>query len=236
MFFVTIVFWTSIAKYVLIVVVWLVLFCMLRTCPNHPFVMRLFGSMAQPFTDGIHAAEQGLTQQQLSMFPVFKLPQPEGSPDSVLPEDRECAICLCAYEDEQPIKRLFCRHHYHSTCIDQWLSTKVTCPLCNSNVLQHLNPPSAPPLSPQQHTSLQLPSEGGIASSPSPPSPAAAAGASLPLPDIRVQLPQQTDRVLSGGLPLQLDDFFDGQYFNPVPPPPSLTATPGATLEEQQRA
>ena len=191
--------------YVLIVLVWILLFCMLRTCPNHPFVLRLFGSMAQPF-DGAPAADPGLTQQQLSMFPVFKLPQPEGSPDHLLPEDQECAICLCPYEAEQPIKRMFCRHHYHSTCIDQWLATKVTCPLCNSNVLTHVNAPSAP-VSPA-HASLQLPARGA---------------GSPPPADVRIQLPQQTHRTSFDDLPPHLDEYFDGKLRpHPAPSPPPL--------------
>jgi hypothetical protein len=68
MYLVNILFWISICKYVLIVLVWTILFCMLRVCPNHPFVVRLFGSMAQPFADVVRTVEAGLTAEQLSMF------------------------------------------------------------------------------------------------------------------------------------------------------------------------
>ena len=206
MYFVNILFWISISKYMLIALIWMILFCMVRVCPNHPFVMRLFGSMAQPFTDGVRAVEPGLTAEQLSMFPVFKMPQPEGGPDYIAAEDRECAVCLCPYEDEQPIKRLFCRHHYHSACIDQWLSNKSTCPLCNSNVLSHLNSPSAPvSIVPASLQSLSGAFSGTAGSTSSP------AAASENVVEFRISLPQQPDAVSRDASSSELSEFFDGQ-------------------------
>lgn len=209
--FVSILFWISISKYLLIALIWMILFCMVRVCPNHPLVMRLFGTMAQPFTDGARPVVPGVTAEQLSMFPVFTLPQPEGSPDCIAVEDRECAICLCPYEDEQPIKRLFCRHHYHSACIDQWLSTKSTCPLCNSNVLSHLNPPSAPV---SASASPQFVAAGSFGGTGSPGGPFAAGEGVV---EFRIQL--QPAAASTDASSLELSEFFDG-----------------ATLEQQQRA
>jgi hypothetical protein len=205
MYFVNILFWLSISKYMLIALIWMILFCMVRMCPNHPLVMRLFGSMAQPFTDGVQV-EPGATAEQLSMFPVFMLPQPEGSPDYIAVEDRECAICLCPYEDEQPIKRMFCRHHYHSVCIDQWLSSKSTCPLCNSNVLSHLNLPSAPVTAESASPQSVTRSFGGTARGPGNP---ASAGESVV--EFRISLPQQPVVGSSDAFTSELSEFFDGQ-------------------------
>ena len=44
----------------------------------------------------------------------------------------ECAICLCAYEDGDRIKRLPCegRHGFHSRCLRQWLQAQRSCPVC----------------------------------------------------------------------------------------------------------
>jgi hypothetical protein len=205
MFFVNILFWISLCKYLMIVLVWITLFCMLRVCPNHPYVVRLIGSMTQPFTDGVRAVEPGVTADQLGMFPVFKLPQPEGSPDHIAVEDRECAICLCPYEDEQPIKRLFCRHHYHSPCIDQWLSTKSTCPLCNSNVLAHLNPPSAPVAA--ESASPQVVA-GDVSGPAAGPGRHAAEDASIV--EHRIELQLQTLVSSGDASSAELADFFDG--------------------------
>lgn len=225
MFFVNILFWISISKYLIVVLVWIALFCMLRLCPNHPYVVRLIGSMAQPFTDGSLPVEPvGVSGEQLAMFPVFKLPQPEGSPDHIADEDRECAICLCPYEEDQPIKRLFCRHHYHSPCIDQWLSTKTTCPLCNSNVLAHLNLPSAPVSAESASPSARA---GAIDGSSSGPGSLAQAASAI---EHRIQLPQQPLAPSSDPPSGELAEFFDGSYvFNtffivPVYSQPSFNA------------
>jgi hypothetical protein len=206
MLFVNILFWISISKYILILLIWCTLFCMLRVCPNHPFVVRLFGSMAQPFADGGRDVQSGLTAQQLSMFPVFQLPQPEGSPDHVAFEDRECAICLCSYEDDQPIKRLFCRHHYHAACIDHWLSTKTSCPLCNSNVLSHLVLPSS--LVSAESTSPRLAAD--IISGSARHAPGAAIEGTT-VTEHRIELPHISEATPSNLSPAQLAELFDGQ-------------------------
>ncbi|KAK4479787.1 hypothetical protein RD792_015322 [Penstemon davidsonii] len=53
----------------------------------------------------------------------------------LLPEDAECCICLCAYEDGTEVHALPCSHHFHSTCIVKWLKMNATCPLCKYNIL-----------------------------------------------------------------------------------------------------
>ncbi|CAA3021418.1 E3 ubiquitin- ligase At1g63170-like [Olea europaea subsp. europaea] len=58
--------------------------------------------------------------------------------EHVLPlEDAECCICLCAYDDGTELRELPCRHHFHCTCIDKWLSLNATCPLCKLNILKN---------------------------------------------------------------------------------------------------
>ncbi|KAL2518716.1 zinc finger protein [Abeliophyllum distichum] len=54
----------------------------------------------------------------------------------LLPEDAECCICLCAYEDATDLHALPCNHHFHSTCIVKWLKMNATCPLCKYNILK----------------------------------------------------------------------------------------------------
>ncbi|XP_040951998.1 E3 ubiquitin protein ligase RIE1-like isoform X2 [Gossypium arboreum] len=54
----------------------------------------------------------------------------------LLPEDAECCICLCSYEDGVDLHALPCNHHFHSTCIVKWLKMNATCPLCKYNILK----------------------------------------------------------------------------------------------------
>ncbi|PHU17865.1 E3 ubiquitin-protein ligase [Capsicum chinense] len=55
------------------------------------------------------------------------------------PEDAECCICLCSYEDGIEMRELPCRHHFHAACIDKWLYINATCPLCKFNILKYGN-------------------------------------------------------------------------------------------------
>ncbi|KAB1227398.1 RING-H2 finger protein ATL32 [Morella rubra] len=42
-----------------------------------------------------------------------------------------CAICLGEFEEEEAVKVIpFCKHVFHRECIDRWLSSQVTCPVC----------------------------------------------------------------------------------------------------------
>ncbi|XP_006345510.1 E3 ubiquitin-protein ligase At1g63170-like [Solanum tuberosum] len=55
------------------------------------------------------------------------------------PEDAECCICLCSYEDGIELRELPCHHHFHAACIDKWLYINATCPLCKFNILKYGN-------------------------------------------------------------------------------------------------
>ncbi|XP_020688539.2 E3 ubiquitin-protein ligase ATL6-like [Dendrobium catenatum] len=46
----------------------------------------------------------------------------------------ECAICLNEFEDDETIRLLpECDHVFHQECVDAWLETHVTCPVCSAN-------------------------------------------------------------------------------------------------------
>lgn len=48
----------------------------------------------------------------------------------------ECSICLSEFEEKEFVKVIpFCKHGFHPTCIDTWLSSHVSCPLCRSTEL-----------------------------------------------------------------------------------------------------
>eukprot|EP00271_Cylindrocystis_brebissonii_P008272 TRINITY_DN2231_c0_g2_i2.p1 TRINITY_DN2231_c0_g2~~TRINITY_DN2231_c0_g2_i2.p1 ORF type:complete len:494 (+),score=110.41 TRINITY_DN2231_c0_g2_i2:860-2341(+) len=52
------------------------------------------------------------------------------------PEDAECCICLSPYDDDVELRQLPCSHHFHCQCIDKWLRTKPTCPLCKFDIVK----------------------------------------------------------------------------------------------------
>ncbi|MBA0708082.1 hypothetical protein Golax_020070 [Gossypium laxum] len=56
-------------------------------------------------------------------------------------EETECCICLGVFEDEEMVKVLpQCNHVYHSQCVDKWLGSQSSCPLCRAC----LNPFTSP--------------------------------------------------------------------------------------------
>ncbi|KAK7255686.1 hypothetical protein RIF29_29103 [Crotalaria pallida] len=47
----------------------------------------------------------------------------------------ECVICLTAFEEEESVRKLHnCKHVFHTSCIDQWLSSHSGCPLCRTQI------------------------------------------------------------------------------------------------------
>ncbi|XP_010529688.1 PREDICTED: RING-H2 finger protein ATL79-like [Tarenaya hassleriana] len=50
--------------------------------------------------------------------------------------ERECTICLSKFEEGEEVKVLTrCNHGFHVGCIQQWLSSRFSCPVCRSLVL-----------------------------------------------------------------------------------------------------
>ncbi|RLN08918.1 E3 ubiquitin-protein ligase EL5-like [Panicum miliaceum] len=56
----------------------------------------------------------------------------------------ECAVCLAELEDGEAARFLpRCGHGFHAECVDAWLASHTTCPLCRLTVAK----PDAPPRS-----------------------------------------------------------------------------------------
>ncbi|KAG0322549.1 hypothetical protein BGZ99_003265 [Dissophora globulifera] len=50
------------------------------------------------------------------------------------PDEAICAICLGNYTPDETIRFLPCQHHFHLECVDQWLITDKSCPLCKHDI------------------------------------------------------------------------------------------------------
>ena len=49
-------------------------------------------------------------------------------------ELQRCAICLSQFENGDELRILPCQHNFHTDCIDQWLRTNRTCPMCRVDI------------------------------------------------------------------------------------------------------
>lgn len=88
------------------------------------------------------AAARGLDASVLETFPTFTYA--EVKDHQIGKGALECAVCLNEFEDDETLRLIpKCDHVFHPECIDAWLQSHDTCPVCRAN----LNPqPGEPPV------------------------------------------------------------------------------------------
>jgi len=103
------------------------------------------GGGGAPPQDELEAAG-GIPYSLLSLFPVVTWNSAtmgmamggDGGNSSDNSSDHSdltsCRVCLLDYEDGDLVKTLPCMHRFHSECIDKWLATHRTCPVCKTYV------------------------------------------------------------------------------------------------------
>ncbi|OAY64647.1 RING-H2 finger protein ATL47-like [Ananas comosus] len=73
-----------------------------------------------------HLHDSGLDQAFIDSLPVFLYKEIVGPK-----EPFDCAVCLCEFALEDKLRLLpVCGHAFHLSCIDTWLLSNSTCPLC----------------------------------------------------------------------------------------------------------
>ncbi|KAL5570985.1 hypothetical protein UlMin_020582 [Ulmus minor] len=96
----------------------------------------------------------GLEPSVIASLPIFTFKSSVRDPETA---PVECAVCLSSLEDEEMARLLpNCKHTFHAECIDRWLSSQSTCPICRTEAEPRLQPepregpvggqPTAPPL------------------------------------------------------------------------------------------
>ncbi|KAJ9140350.1 hypothetical protein P3X46_031009 [Hevea brasiliensis] len=84
--------------------------------------------------------DSGLDQAFVDALPVFYYKDIMG-----LKEPFDCAVCLCEFSDKDKLRLLpMCRHAFHIDCIDTWLLSNSTCPLCRGTLLSSSFPMENP--------------------------------------------------------------------------------------------
>jgi E3 ubiquitin-protein ligase ATL6/9/15/31/42/55 len=79
-------------------------------------------------------AARGLDASILETFPIFEY--------SVVKIHKigkgalECAVCLNEFEETETLRLIpKCDHVFHPECIDEWLGSHTTCPVCRANLV-----------------------------------------------------------------------------------------------------
>ncbi|XP_010278036.1 PREDICTED: RING-H2 finger protein ATL13-like [Nelumbo nucifera] len=95
-------------------------------------VSPLQGQLQQLF----HLHDAGVDQAFIDTLPVFVYKAIIGAKNPF-----DCAVCLCEFEAEDKLRLLpKCSHAFHMECIDTWLLSHSTCPLCRGNLLPDFSP------------------------------------------------------------------------------------------------
>lgn len=80
-----------------------------------------------------HLHDSGLDQAFIDALPVFSYREIVVGGGGGDKEPFDCAVCLCEFDAEDRLRLLpLCGHAFHLNCIDTWLLSNSTCPLCRA--------------------------------------------------------------------------------------------------------
>ncbi|EEF37267.1 ring finger protein, putative [Ricinus communis] len=80
----------------------------------------------------------GLDPVVIASLPIFVYKQSNGDQED---NDQECAVCLSVLQDQEMARSLpNCKHTFHAECIDKWLTSHSTCPICRTEAEPRIQP------------------------------------------------------------------------------------------------
>lgn len=86
-------------------------------------------------SDDHNEREKGLDKSVIEALPVVAY-----SPDSIKSSfdpsgENDCVVCLSGFVEGEKVRLLpHCKHGFHLVCIDTWLLSHTTCPVCRRSV------------------------------------------------------------------------------------------------------
>jgi hypothetical protein len=75
------------------------------------------------------AKPRGLARSDIEQLPSYRY-KPENAHES---DQTTCVVCMCDFEAKQNLRVLPCAHEFHARCVDKWLKTNRTCPICRGD-------------------------------------------------------------------------------------------------------
>ncbi|XP_054786521.1 E3 ubiquitin-protein ligase ATL6-like [Prosopis cineraria] len=86
--------------------------------------------------DGVNwrcSCSRGIDREVLDTFPILVYSTIKNH--KIGKGELECAVCLSEFEDHETLRLIpKCNHVFHPECIDAWLASHVTCPICRANL------------------------------------------------------------------------------------------------------
>ncbi|KAG5529536.1 hypothetical protein RHGRI_030064 [Rhododendron griersonianum] len=77
----------------------------------------------------------GLDQEVIDSFPIFQYSDVKDLKFRKGGATLECAVCIAEFENDDALRLLpKCDHVFHPECIDAWLASHSTCPVCRANL------------------------------------------------------------------------------------------------------
>uniref|UniRef100_A0A8C1GNW7 Ring finger protein 44 n=1 Tax=Cyprinus carpio TaxID=7962 RepID=A0A8C1GNW7_CYPCA len=74
------------------------------------------------------AKPRGLTKADIEQLPSYRFNLENHQSEQTL-----CVVCFCDFESRQLLRVLPCNHEFHAKCVDKWLKTNRTCPICRAD-------------------------------------------------------------------------------------------------------
>lgn len=111
--------------------------CVLRRQARRRAAIRQLGlTVAHARSSQQQQPKIGLDPTVIASLPMFAFKQrDEGDhhDDASSTSATECAVCLSILENEEMARLLpNCKHIFHAECIDKWLGSHSTCPICRT--------------------------------------------------------------------------------------------------------
>jgi len=116
----------------------LVLVLFIYFCISLPLIIILLIIFCLPFAALLlpilirYLPEQTNAEKAATMAQIETLEKRTFTAGDYEEADANCCICLSDYAPGAELRVLPCRHHFHTTCVDQWLQTSAVCPLCKT--------------------------------------------------------------------------------------------------------
>ncbi|XP_012784521.2 E3 ubiquitin-protein ligase RNF133 [Ochotona princeps] len=81
---------------------------------------------------------QRLTTDLKRAFGQLQLRVLKEGDEEISPNGDSCVVCFELYKPNDTVRILTCKHFFHKNCIDPWILTHGTCPMCKCDILKAL--------------------------------------------------------------------------------------------------